>query len=207
MSEVDHPGIPGARNEWYPGQGQARRAALTIAVQLGPGYRIAHDPRPARGLPHYHIVNPRGERISGHFFYGRRPPRRVLRGRPWREAELEAQPSVAEAMASPYRQGLTPAEALQRLRRAASTLRAARRELQRAEVSRRDAEAAVQAASRAAMVAGTYPYDDDVIQAGRRLQAARRLQAEAAARLREAGASYNLALDTYRALRPARRRT
>lgn len=39
--------------------------------------------------PHYHIVAPNGQRISGHFFYGRRLPRRVLRGRPSRELEEE----------------------------------------------------------------------------------------------------------------------
>lgn len=85
--DVIHPGIPGATNRWFSNQGQARVAALQVATHLGPGHTIAHDPRPSRGLPHYHVVDPNGRRVSGHFFYGRRPPRKVLRGRPWREVE------------------------------------------------------------------------------------------------------------------------
>jgi hypothetical protein len=89
--DVIHPGIPGAANHWFSNQGQARRAALLLATRLGSAHTIAHDPRPTRGLPHYHVVGPNGRRISGHFFYGRRPPRKVLRGRPWREYESEAE--------------------------------------------------------------------------------------------------------------------
>ena len=85
--EVTHPGIPGADNRWFPSQGQARQAALILASQLGFGYRIEHDRYPALGPPHYHVVAPTGLRVSGHFFYGGRPPRQVFRGRPWREAE------------------------------------------------------------------------------------------------------------------------
>ena len=89
--EVDEPGIPGSDNRWYPSQGQARRAALREATRRGPGYGIAHDPRPARGSPHYHVANrASGVRVSGHFFYGARPPRRVYRDRPYRELEYEA---------------------------------------------------------------------------------------------------------------------
>jgi hypothetical protein len=87
--QIDHPGIPGGDNRSFRSQGQARNAALAAANALGPGYTIAHDPRPARGQPHYHVVAPTGRRVSGHFFYGRRAPRRVLRGRPWREFEGE----------------------------------------------------------------------------------------------------------------------
>lgn len=79
---VLNPGIPGADNRMYPDQGRARAAALAKASVLGPGHSIAHDPRPSRGMPHYHVVDPQGNRVSGHFFYGSRTPRRVLRSRP-----------------------------------------------------------------------------------------------------------------------------
>ncbi len=86
--ELDVLGIPGADNRWFTSAGQARKAALGRATQSGPGYRVAHDGKPVRGQPHYHVVDPSGRRVSGHFFYGRKPPRRIFRGRPWREAEL-----------------------------------------------------------------------------------------------------------------------
>ncbi len=38
--DVIHPGIPGAINQWFPSQGQARRAALGMATQFGPDYTI-----------------------------------------------------------------------------------------------------------------------------------------------------------------------
>jgi hypothetical protein len=104
--EVNIPGIPGGANHWFPGQRQARRAALAAARQLGLGYRISHDPRPRRGLPHYHLAYSDGRPLErthpwyGHFFYGRRPPRRIYRGRPWREFESELE---AEPMAQPLR--------------------------------------------------------------------------------------------------------
>lgn len=85
--QVTHPGIPGADNRWFPSQGQARAAALRAATQMGPGVSIAHDPRPVRGQPHYHVVDTAGRRVSGHFFYGRRKPRKAHRDRPWREHE------------------------------------------------------------------------------------------------------------------------
>lgn len=85
--EVDVGGIPGADNRWYASAGQARKAALRRATQLGAGHRIVHDANPAIGQPHYHVVDANGQRVSGHFFYGRKPPRRILRGRPWREME------------------------------------------------------------------------------------------------------------------------
>ncbi len=86
--DVDVPGIPG-NNQWFANPGQARVAALRDANRAGLGYRIAHDPRPSRGQPHYHVVGPDGTRVSGHYFYGSRMPRRVFRGRPQREGELE----------------------------------------------------------------------------------------------------------------------
>jgi hypothetical protein len=86
--DVDIPGIPG-NNQWFRSAGQARRAALRDATRAGAGYRIAHDPRPSRGQPHYHVVGPDGARVSGHYFYGKRMPRRVLRGRPNREGEFD----------------------------------------------------------------------------------------------------------------------
>lgn len=87
--QIDIPSIPGADNRWFASQGQARNAALRAANQWGLGHTIVHDPRPMRGLPHYHIVSPTGQRVSGHYFYGRRLPRRFFRGRPWREFEVE----------------------------------------------------------------------------------------------------------------------
>lgn len=89
--DIDVPGIPGRDNRWFSNQGGARRAALAAATAMGPGHRIVHDSRPTRGQPHYHIVDPHGNRMSGHFFYGRRPPRKIYRGRPWREYESEAE--------------------------------------------------------------------------------------------------------------------
>ena len=86
--DIDVPGIPG-HNQWFTNAGQARRAALRAATAAGAGYTIAHDSRPSRGQPHYHVQGPDGTRVSGHFFYGRRMPRRILRGRPNRESELE----------------------------------------------------------------------------------------------------------------------
>lgn len=85
--ELVHPGLPGADNRWFPSQGEARRAALLAASRLGPRSGIIHDSLPTIGLPHYHIVDPTGRRISGHFFYGRRPPRQILRRKPLGEFE------------------------------------------------------------------------------------------------------------------------
>jgi hypothetical protein len=86
--EVNDPGIPGADNWWCPSHGQARGMALRRASALGPGYRIVHDRRPIRGWPHYHVVAPAGDRVSGHYFYGGRQPHRLYRDRPWREFEF-----------------------------------------------------------------------------------------------------------------------
>lgn len=85
--DVDIPGIPG-RNYWFSNPGQARAAALRDATAAGIGYTIAHDPRPARGQPHFHILGPDGRRVSGHYFYGRKMPRREFRGRPNRELDF-----------------------------------------------------------------------------------------------------------------------
>lgn len=100
--QIVNPGIPGAVNWWCPGQGQARAAALRAATQLGPGHRIVHDSAPGRGLPHYHVVDPLGGRVSGHYFYGGSPPRQVLRRdvsrrRPQQEAEYEYEEHRANA--------------------------------------------------------------------------------------------------------------
>lgn len=92
-AEVDHPGIPGANNQWFPSQLQARRAALQAATRAGLGYGIEHHPHPRVGLPHYHLRLPNGVLPQGwgHFFYGRRPPRKEPRGRGQREFEGESE--------------------------------------------------------------------------------------------------------------------
>lgn len=109
---IDHPGIPGAGNRWYPSRGQAYAAANRIAAQesirRGVRCRVTEDLAHAPGqLRHLHIecraANGRWQRsvagrpIAGHFFYGRRPPRKAppgvrlrrRRGRPIFETELE----------------------------------------------------------------------------------------------------------------------
>lgn len=76
--DVTHPGIPGTDNRWFPSRGQARQAALRQAAQLGEGCAIVWNPAHAPGQqPHYHIECPRRGRVLGHFFYGRRPPRKA----------------------------------------------------------------------------------------------------------------------------------
>lgn len=86
--EVVHLGIPGADNRWFPTRREAHLAAWRRVSQLGPDYGVVHDSGPQLGWPHYHVVYlPTRRRVSGHFFYGGRPPRQMFRGRPWREAE------------------------------------------------------------------------------------------------------------------------
>lgn len=63
-------------NAVFDSQGEARMAALAEATALGPGHTITHDPMPSRGLPHYHVVDPAGDRVRGHFFYRTRRRRR-----------------------------------------------------------------------------------------------------------------------------------
>jgi hypothetical protein len=67
--------IPGD-NYYFSNSGQARMAALAKATDLGLGYSITHHPSPAIGLAHYHVINAAGRQVGGHFFYGRRPPRK-----------------------------------------------------------------------------------------------------------------------------------
>lgn len=69
----------GGTNMVFDNQGEARMAALAEATALGPGHTITHDPMPARGLPHYHVVDPVGRRVRGHFFYRTRRRRRSYR--------------------------------------------------------------------------------------------------------------------------------
>jgi hypothetical protein len=85
--DLVHPGLPGRENWWCPSQEQARKLALRRATKLGLGFRIVHDHRPSLGWPHYHVVAPNGHRVSGHYFYGGRPPRKAYQGRPQREFE------------------------------------------------------------------------------------------------------------------------
>ncbi|MEZ4618360.1 MAG: hypothetical protein R2867_22985 [Caldilineaceae bacterium] len=76
------PGIPKADNRWYPSRGQARRAALKLAAQLGPGCRIVWHRAGVRGRwPHYHITCPGIGQVSGHLFYGGRVARKMPAGR------------------------------------------------------------------------------------------------------------------------------
>jgi hypothetical protein len=70
--------LPG-ENMIFDSQGEARIAALARSTELGPGYTITHDPLPARGLPHYHIVEPGGRRVRGHYFYRTRRRRRLYK--------------------------------------------------------------------------------------------------------------------------------
>lgn len=109
MAETDHHGIPGGDNRWFPGQGQARKAALREATRLGAHFAIVHDPCPSRGLPHYHVIDTvTRERVSGHFFYGRRPPRpvpRFQRRLRQSEAELEANLKQTDYMIQRLRRG------------------------------------------------------------------------------------------------------
>lgn len=102
--DITHPGIPGADNRWFPSRGQARQAALRRAAQLGEGCAIVWNPPHAPGqLAHYHITCPGVGRVSGHFYYGRRPPRKAppgarprQRGQSRREAETGmAMPATA----------------------------------------------------------------------------------------------------------------
>ena len=74
--------IPG-ENYYFTNPGQARIAALAKATELGPGHTIVHHPIPTIGQPHYHILGPTGFR--GHFFYGRRRPRKEKTKREYRE--------------------------------------------------------------------------------------------------------------------------
>jgi hypothetical protein len=66
----------GGTNMVFDSQGEARMAALAEATTLGPGHTITHDPMPTRGLPHYHVVDPAGKRVKGHFFYRTKRRRR-----------------------------------------------------------------------------------------------------------------------------------
>jgi len=77
-------------NYWFTNPGQARIAALTRATQLGPGHTIKHHPLPAVGQPHYHIVNPLGKQVAGHFFYGRKPPIKERNQNRYRQRSREA---------------------------------------------------------------------------------------------------------------------
>ncbi len=90
--------IPG-ESFYFSNQGQARIAALARATELGPGHSITHDPDPARGQPHYHVVDPSGARIRGHFFYGRRRQRKERGRRFERErAREQAESQVRELL-------------------------------------------------------------------------------------------------------------
>jgi hypothetical protein len=102
--QVSHPGIPGAENYWFPSQGEARRAALRRAAQMGPGFTIRHHPRPAVGLPHYHLLSPSGRQVSGHYFYGRRMPRRIPPRERLREGEVPG-----HSLTGPGRKRVAPA--------------------------------------------------------------------------------------------------
>jgi len=60
-------------NRWYKTLREAREAALAVAKMLGPGYSIKEDTNPRVGTRHFHVTNPSGKQVSGHFFYGEKP--------------------------------------------------------------------------------------------------------------------------------------
>jgi len=75
-------GIPPGRlgNRTFPNASEARRAAISEANRLNqtayPGHSVARSDAHRPGeLPHYHVIDPQGDQISGHFFYGRKPYR------------------------------------------------------------------------------------------------------------------------------------
>ena len=75
-------GIPEGRlgNRTSPTASEARQAAIGEANRLnrliGPGHSVARSNAHRPGeLPHYHVINPQGQQISGHFFYGKKPYR------------------------------------------------------------------------------------------------------------------------------------
>jgi len=81
-------------NRAFPSASEARSAAVEEARRLDrevfPGHRVSGPWPPDRpgGLWHFHVVDPSGRQMGGHFFFGRRPewlpPRR-------RERELEVE--------------------------------------------------------------------------------------------------------------------
>lgn len=75
-------GIPKGRlgNRSFVTAAEARQAAIAEANRLnktvGLGHSIARSDAHQPGeLPHYHVIDPQGKQISGHFFYGRKPYR------------------------------------------------------------------------------------------------------------------------------------
>lgn len=75
-------GIPAGRlgNRTFPTASMARQAAIAEANRLNqaiyPGHSVARSDAHRPGeLPHYHVIDPQGKQISGHFFYGRKPYR------------------------------------------------------------------------------------------------------------------------------------
>ncbi|MBD2157862.1 peptidoglycan-binding protein [Leptolyngbya sp. FACHB-16] len=77
-----HSGIPAGRlgNRTFFTESDARQAAIAEANRLNQtvslGHSIAHNNAHKPGeLPHYHVVDPQGNQISGHFFYGKKPYR------------------------------------------------------------------------------------------------------------------------------------
>ena len=75
-------GIPAGRlgNRTFHTASEARQAAILEAKRLNrkayPGHFVARsDAHRPRELPHYHVIDPQGKQISGHFFYGRKPYR------------------------------------------------------------------------------------------------------------------------------------
>jgi hypothetical protein len=75
-------GIPAGRlgNRTFPTASMARQAAIAESNRLNqtvyPGHSVARSDAHRPGeLPHYHVIDPQGKQISGHFFYGRKPYR------------------------------------------------------------------------------------------------------------------------------------
>jgi outer membrane protein OmpA-like peptidoglycan-associated protein len=75
-------GIPTGRlgNRSFPTASLARQAAIEEVNRLNqvvyPGHSVARSDAHQPGeLPHYHVIDPQGNQISGHFFYGKKPYR------------------------------------------------------------------------------------------------------------------------------------
>jgi hypothetical protein len=122
-------GIPEGRlgNHTFPTATEARQAAMREANRLNraisPGHSVARsDAHRAGELPHYHVINPQGQQISGHFFYGRKP----YRVEPGRDGNSQKTTAAAMQDLNPHLLGWE--EERQRLRAKLNSGQATRQE-------------------------------------------------------------------------------